>query len=80
MAEQSKKRPIHELRIGLVRAAIWQNEGTNGSWHSVTFERLYKEGDDWRSTGSFGRDDLLVLSKLSDQAHTWVVAQDARSE
>jgi hypothetical protein len=80
MAEQSKKRPIHEIKIGLVRAAIWRNEGTNGSWYNVTFERLYKDGDDWKSSSSFGRDDLLPLAKLADQAHSWVVEQEAHTE
>jgi hypothetical protein len=26
----------------------------------------------------FARDDLLVLAKLADQAHTWVVEQEAQ--
>ena len=38
--------------------------------YNVTFSRLYKEGDQWKSTHSFGRNDLLVLAKVADQAHT----------
>ena len=38
--------------------------------HNVTFSRLYKDGDQWKSTQSFGRNDLLVLAKVADQAHT----------
>jgi hypothetical protein len=80
MAEQMKKRPVHEVRIGLVKAAIWKNDGSNGSWRGVTFERVYRDGDEWKSSGSFGRDDLLVLAKVADQAHSWVVEHDARAE
>jgi hypothetical protein len=80
MAEQSKKRPIHEIRIGSVKAAIWRNEGPTGAWHSVIFERIYKDGDEWKSTANFGREDLLVLAKVADQAHTWAVEQEARGE
>ena len=80
MAEQTKKRPVHELRIGSVKAAIWQNDGQNGPWHAVSFERVYRDGNEWKSSSSFGRDDLLVLAKLADQAHTWVVEHDARGE
>ena len=36
---------------------------------------LYKEGDNWKEAHSFGRDDLLVLAKTLDQAHTWICAQ-----
>lgn len=80
MAEQTKKRPVHELRIGAVKAAVWQNDGSNGPWHGVSFERVYRDGSEWKSSTSFGRDDLLVLAKLADRAHTWIVEQDARAE
>ena len=38
--------------------------------YNVTFSRLYKDGDQWKSTHSFGRSDLLVLAKVADFAHT----------
>jgi hypothetical protein len=39
--------------------------------YNVTLERLHRDADEkWQSTGSFGRDDLLVLAKVADQAHT----------
>ena len=77
MPEQGKKRPANEVRIGLVRAAIWRNEGESGTWHNVTFERLYKDGEEWKSSSSFGRDDLLVLAKVADRAHTWIVDSES---
>lgn len=36
----------------------------------MIFDRLYKDGDKWKSTSTFGRDDLLLLAKVADQAHT----------
>lgn len=74
---ETKNRPVKELRIGSLKAAIWQNEGTNGPWHNVTFDRSYRDGDTWKSSDNFGRDDLLALSKLADQAHTWIIEQEA---
>jgi len=41
---------------------------------------ISKDGTEWKSTASFGRDDLLVLSKLADQVHTWTVEQEVRTE
>ena len=77
MSEQAKKKPVRELRIGSVKAAVWRNEGESGTWYNVTFDRLYRDGDEWKSSASFGRDDLLVLAKVADQAHTWIVEQEA---
>ena len=56
-----KQKPVHEVRVGSVKAAIWENPTENGARHNVTFERLYKSEDEWKQTQSFGRDDLLVL-------------------
>ena len=67
-----KQKPVHEVRVGSVKAAIWENPPENGVRHNVTFERLYKSDDEWKQTQSFGRDDLLVLAKVADQAHTWI--------
>ena len=63
-------KPISEVRIGRVKAAIWPN-GTDGhTRHNVTFSRLYKDGDEWKSTQSFGCNDLLLLAKVADLAHS----------
>ena len=31
-----------------------------------------KDGSEWKQTESFGRDDLPVLAKVADQAHTFI--------
>ena len=80
MPEHTKKRPVHEVRIGSVKAAIWRNEGSTNPWHSVTFERIYKDGEEWKSSASFGKDELLLLAKISDRAHTWIFENEGRAD
>ena len=63
-------KPISEVRIGRVKAAIWPNETEGRTRHNVTFSRLYKDGDQWKNTQSFSRNDLLLLAKVADQAHS----------
>ena len=65
-------RPVHEVRIGRVKAVVWRNQAAKGTFHNVTFARLYKDGEDWKQTESFGRDDLPLVGKAADQAHTWI--------
>lgn len=77
---KTKDKPVQEVRIGAIKAAIWKNDTDTGVRYNVTFARLYKDGDDWRSTESFGRDDLLLLSKVADHAHTWIVEQSHPKE
>jgi hypothetical protein len=64
---------VSQVRIGAVKAAIWRNEVEKGPRYNVTFQRLYKDGDQWKSSESFGRDDLLLLAKVADQAHTHIL-------
>ena len=63
-------KPVAEVRIGRVKATVWPNETEGRTRHNVTFSRLYRDGAEWKSTQSFGRNDLLVLAKAADQAHS----------
>ena len=68
---ESAKPPVAKLRIGLVNATIWERTTGNGTFHSVTFERRYRDAKgEWHSTQSFDAVNLLTLAKLADQAHT----------
>jgi len=75
-----KDKPVQEVRLGAVKAAIWKNDTENGVRYNTTFSRLYKDGDEWKNTDSFGRDDLLTLAKVADQAHSWIHAQSQERE
>jgi hypothetical protein len=81
MAKSSANKPVHEIRMGRIKAAIWENETQNGVRHNVTCQRIYKEdGGEWKSSDSFGRDDLPLLSKVVDLAHTWIYEHAAASD
>ena len=79
---KTNDRPVHEVRMGSVKAAVWKNDTSNGVRFNVTFSRIYKdkEEDQWRSTDSFGRNDLLVVAKVADTAHSWIFEQSQEKE
>jgi hypothetical protein len=83
--QQAKEQPARVIRIRKLRANIWANRFPSGQVaHNVTFDRLYREPDQtdeqgevakqgqWKQSQSFGRDDLLLLAKIADLAHTEV--------
>ncbi|MDX2201043.1 MAG: hypothetical protein SF069_18980 [Phycisphaerae bacterium] len=72
-----KQKPVHTIRFGSVKAAIWENKGEKGTHYNVSVARLYKQGNDWKLSDSFGRDDLLVAAKVLDLAHSWIHEQAA---
>jgi len=61
--------------MGAIKATIWKNDTTNRPRYNTTFTRLYRDENEWKSTGSFGRDDLLVLGKVADRVHSWICEQ-----
>jgi hypothetical protein len=69
------KAPVHEVRLGRIKAAVWENTTENGVRHNVTISRLYKDGTQWKDSASFGRDDLPLVIKVADQAHSWIFNQ-----
>lgn len=61
--------PAYKLKIGLITATIWENDG----FYSVDIARSYKTGDgDWKSTSSFSHNDLLNVAKCAERAETWI--------
>lgn len=84
-AAKPPSRPVHAVRYGAIRAAIWRNIVDNGNasrpMYNVTFSRSYKDGQSiWKDSTSFGVDDLLLLAKAADEAHTWICQQRGRSD
>jgi hypothetical protein len=71
---EATNRPVHEVRLGRIRAAIWANSTENGVRHNVTISRLYKDdkSGQWKDSTSFGRDDLPLVMKVCDLVHTWI--------
>jgi len=72
---------VKTLRLGRIKAAIWENESDNQKFYNVTFARGYlDEAKNWHDSDSFGRDDLLLVAKLADQAHTFIFEQCAHAK
>ena len=46
----------------------------------MTFTRIFKDGDQWKSSDSFGRDDLPLVMKVADMAHSWIFEQGQNSD
>lgn len=66
--------PVKTLRLGRIKAAVWENSNAEQrTFYNVTFARTYMDEEKkFHDADSFGRDDLLLLSKLADQAHSFI--------
>ncbi len=71
----TRQKPAHECRLGRVVATIWANQSDAGVRHNTVITRLYKDGDNWKRSSSFGRDDLPLVAKVADLAQIWIYQQ-----
>jgi hypothetical protein len=74
-ATDKARKPAEKFRDGAIEVAVWRNENEKGPWFSVTSTRSYKQGEEWKQSDNFGKDDILPLCKLLDQAHSWILNQ-----
>jgi hypothetical protein len=68
----SNTQPVHKIRHGAVSASIWRQEIDEGVVFNVTFQRSYKDGEAWKNSTSFGRNNLLVVSLIAARAFEWI--------
>ncbi|MGO8697005.1 MAG: hypothetical protein ACLQVY_04720 [Limisphaerales bacterium] len=68
-------KPVHHIRSGAVSASIWRQETPKGPVFNVTFQRSYKEGEDWKTSTTFGCGNLLVLGLIAARAFEWISSQ-----
>ena len=76
MAENN--RPVHQVRIGRIKAAVFENG--DKAPRKVQFTALYKDEEDkWRGSQSFAREDLPLLIKVADQVHSYLYEQNEQN-
>ena len=51
----------------------------NGVFHKVQIVRTYHDGDEYRSTPTFSRDDLPVVATLTQRAWEFVLDSEANA-
>ena len=79
MATNNNLKAATELRIGTVKATVWENEVGGITHHNATFSRIYPDGGQWKTTQSFRFVNLLSVAKLADQAHTLIAERKAET-
>jgi hypothetical protein len=77
-APATGSQPVHKIRHGVVSASIWRQETEKGPMFNVTFQRSYKDGDDWKHSTTFGQKNLLVLGLIAARAFEWISSQGSK--
>ena len=74
-------KPERVFRIGAISASVFINEidgeGGKRTVRNVNLQRRFKDGEEWKSTSSFGLSDLPVAITVLNLALEHVAAQEA---
>ena len=79
-ASSDPNRPVRTLRHRHLKVAIWENQTSNGVMYTATVTRSFKQEDGWKDTQSFRYDDLPIVAKLLNDAHTVISGLIEKSE
>ena len=60
--------PVKKVKVGAIDTAVWENTSKEGNkYFTVSMERNYKDGEEWKKTSSLRANDLpkaiLALQK-----------------
>ncbi len=74
---QVKSKPAHEIRLGNIKATIWKNEVDGFTRFNINLVRSYLSDSTWKTSDSYGRDDLPRVIKCADLAYEWIFQQSS---
>jgi hypothetical protein len=74
-------KPIKTFRLGSVQGAVFANDNDQGTFHTVTLQRRYKdENGEWKSSSSFTHLQLPYLIAVAQEAVHFLASQSDRGE
>jgi len=72
----STSKPVQTYRLHGISVSIFANptkvDGDDTVFHKVSIQRTYRDGDEFKTTTSFSRDDLPVVELLARRAWEWI--------
>ncbi|MCP4610963.1 MAG: hypothetical protein GY845_19830 [Planctomycetes bacterium] len=70
------RKPEQKFSCGPISASIWANTkvvtGDTVKFYSVTINKAYKEGEDWKHTNSFDIEDLPKVALVANEAYKYI--------
>ena len=80
-AVDGKKLPEKKIKVGNVQVAIWRNKSKLGEpFYSLSFEKYYKDGEDWKSTTSLNKNDIPKAILALEEAYKFLMVRKSDQE
>lgn len=82
---EKNTKPVAKFQAGVVQASVWENiasvDGKEQKFHTISFQRGYKDKDDkWQNTNTMRVNDLPKLALVIEEAYKILVLDDKSEE
>lgn len=68
--------PAKKIRLGLVTATVWKNDGTERPFYTTQLSVAYKDADGtWQNGDNLNADQLLNAAWCLQKANDWISTQ-----
>jgi hypothetical protein len=71
-------KPAAVFRARGIKVSVFANTGDNGAFYKATLQRIYKQGEERKTTGSLGRDDLPIAQYLLGKAWEFILQAESK--
>jgi hypothetical protein len=80
--QKSSSKPVAKFSSGQIHLAVWENvaKETGEIYNTITIEKRYKSGEEWKSLKSFRPNELSKLISVLQQANEHFASQENNSE
>ena len=69
----TNQKPLHQIRIGAIRASIWEQQSGNTSFFTVSYSRSYRDRQgQWHSGHSYTEQYLSAIRDCTLEARKWM--------
>ena len=78
--DKEKTKPAQQYRLRGLAVSIFANKAKDRDvpFYKVAMQKTYKDGKEFRTTTSLGRDDLPVADLLLKKAWVWILEREAK--
>lgn len=78
--QKEKNLPAKRFRAGAIAATVWENttdkDGETRSFYTISLDRSYKDGEEWKHTSSMRVNDLPRAELVLRKAYEWLALEN----
>ena len=80
-SKSNSRKPVQQFKVGGIQVAIWRNESKEGQeFSSISMDKRYKVGEEWRSTTSLKANDLPKAILALQKAYEFLSVKDPQKD